>query len=231
MRGFRLIAGIVVAWALLFAPGCKSKTETAKPVDNSGDELRRLQSLLGACEQDKKSLEEEMNRLMRDLAGKDAEVARWRDAAESSNQTSSKLQKELEEFAKRTPGTRAIDGGVLFEDALLYDSGKADLKAGGKAALDKLADLLRGKNAVLRVEGHTDADPIQKSASLWRTRDNFELAAYRALSVTLYLKSRGIPGGNMYLASYGEHKRIAENDTKENKARNRRVEVYIFDQG
>ncbi len=207
--------------------GCRSKeTQPEKPVN---DDSARIAAMLRECEANKQALQSEIERLMRDMAGKDGEIARWRTEAEASRATSSKLQKELEEFASRTPGTRALDGGVLFEESLLFDPGKAELKAGGRNALDMLTDLLRGKDAYLRVEGHTDSDPIQKSASLWKTRDNFELGAYRALAVTVYLKSKGVSGTRMYLASYGEHKPMADNSSKENKQKNRRVEIYIFD--
>lgn len=231
MRSLRSILWVLaVSVSLVATAGCKQPTPKPEPVAPVvQDDTAR--NALQACEKDKKALEDEMQRMMKELAAKDGEIARWRNEAAQHQETSSKLQKELEEFVSRTPGTQSLQDGVLFTEALLFDSGRADLKAGGKAALDKLADILKNKNAYLRVEGHTDSDPIQKSGSLWHTKDNFELGAYRALSVTIYLKSMGVPPAKMYLASYGEHKPIAGNDTKENKAKNRRVEIHIFDKG
>ena len=175
MHRFKSVAGIaLVLVSLGISAGCTKHPPANQPVvpaTQPQDDPAR--NALQACERDKKALEDEMQRMMKDLAAKDGEIARWKGEAAQHQETSSKLQKELEAFASRTPGTQALQDGILFTEALLFDSGRADLKPGGRAALDKLAELLKGKNAYIRVEWHTDSDPILKSGSLWHTKDNF----------------------------------------------------------
>jgi chemotaxis protein MotB len=69
-----------------------------------------------------------------------------------------------------------------------------------------------------------------RSAVLWKTKSNFELAAYRALNVLLKLEADGVPSLKMYIVSWGEHKPLVANDTNENKQKNRRVEFFIYEE-
>ena len=230
MRWVKGIAWVVLSAILVSgSTGCKSKhpapeNNTQPVVQDDG-----TRAALEAATRDKEAAERELQRLMNELASKDSQIAALQGQVQENMQTSTRLQKELEEFARRTPGTQAIDGGLRFEEYLLFDSGRAELKKSGQSALDKLVELLKGKDAYVKVEGHTDTDPIVKSASLWKSKDNFELGAYRALAVVTWLKGRGIPGDHMFLASYGEHKPLVDNTSKEAKSKNRRVEILIYD--
>lgn len=104
---------------------------------------------------------------------------------------------------------------------VLFDSGKARLKPGARKALDRAADIIKKQYAgrLLRIEGHTDPNPIRRSN--WE--DNFDLGAARANEVRRYLQSKGIPQKQMYIASW------AANDPKDpkNYAKNRRVDIVV----
>jgi chemotaxis protein MotB len=111
---------------------------------------------------------------------------------------------------------------VTLPEAILFDSGKAVLKESSKATLAKVAGVIKkhyvGKT--IRVEGHTDADPIKKSS--WK--DNWELSTERALAVVRDLtKVGGIEPKDIYAAGFGEHAPKAGD-----KAKNRRVEIVIL---
>lgn len=114
-------------------------------------------------------------------------------------------------------------GGEVIVSALgdvLFDSGKATLKASAKTSLNKVADVIRGQYSgqIIRVEGYTDTDPIKKSG--WQT--NERLSGERAMAVQEYLVSRGVSKGQVYYAGFGA------NRPKENKAKSRRVEIVIL---
>ncbi len=77
----------------------------------------------------------------------------------------------------------------------------------------------------LRIEGHTDNSPIRTS----RYPSNWELSTSRAVNVVRYLlDKRVIAADRLLAAGFGEYKPIFPNDTLENRARNRRVELLFF---
>lgn len=115
-------------------------------------------------------------------------------------------------------------GRGLRLKAVTFNSGSADLSKRGKRALDQVAADLRSKgNVMVVVDGHTDNDPIRRSPH----RSNWELSGKRAAAVVDYLvKARAVAPKYALLRGFGEHKPITPNDTKANKAKNRRVEIF-----
>jgi chemotaxis protein MotB len=106
-----------------------------------------------------------------------------------------------------------IAGNVLF------DSGKATLKDSARKELDKVAREMRAryKNASVRVEGHTDTDPIRQSK--WKNND--ELSQARADAVMRYLSSKGVDTNRISSMGFGSSK------PKGTKAASRRVEIVV----
>lgn len=116
---------------------------------------------------------------------------------------------------------------ITFIDKILFDSGKADIKKEGLAALNKVTSILRGKarDRDIGVEGHTDNVPITHSG--WKS--NWELSTARATSVLHYLIDKGkIDPAKLSATGYGEHRPIASNDAEEGKHQNRRVEIILL---
>ncbi len=121
-----------------------------------------------------------------------------------------------------TRGTNKLgEATIQIASDVLFDSGKATLKPAAKKTLDKVAGILKKEYAgqTLRVEGHTDPNPVKKSG--WD--DNWDLGAGRARAVLLYLETKGIAKKNMYIASF------ADTDLKSTKnyALDRRVEIVV----
>ena len=87
--------------------------------------------------------------------------------------------------------------------------------------------MLKERYAGRRIDvvGHTDSDPIKKTAKLWN--DNWELSAERALTVLRYMVQRGIPPSTIRAVGCGESRPVASNSTSSGKARNRRVEIVV----
>jgi len=114
---------------------------------------------------------------------------------------------------------------VRMHDSLAFDSGRADLKDGGKALLDKLAASLAQTQAVLLVGGHTDNVPLRADAAF---SSNWSLSAARAVTVVEYLASHHqLPAYRLSAAGYADGEPVASNATEEGRAQNRRVEFRV----
>ncbi|NLY86717.1 MAG: flagellar motor protein MotB [Tissierellia bacterium] len=118
---------------------------------------------------------------------------------------------------------------IRFMDNVFFDSGSAEIKEEAFEILDSVAEILNReefKNRHIKVEGHTDTDPIVRAS---RYETNWELSAARATNVLRYLVEVGSIDGNRISSSgYAYYRNIAPNDTPENKAKNRRVDIVIL---
>ena len=145
-----------------------------------------------------------------------------------------KLARLIEEYSKG--GALAIEGvtpivrpegmGFQVQGGVLFASGKAQVTAEGRKTLDQLVETLKRHGRTVRIDGHTDTDPIRYSK--WKT--NLRLSAERALAVADYLISRGIPAERVAIAGFGEHRPAVTGDTPEVKRRNRRVEILMLNE-
>lgn len=109
---------------------------------------------------------------------------------------------------------------------LLFDSGKSELKTEAAPLIEKIGRILQlyDKN-MIEVEGHTDNVPISSA----KYRDNNVLSMYRALNVADYLREvTTIEPSHIKSSGRGEYVPIADNSTPEGRARNRRVEIKIY---
>ncbi|WP_077367466.1 flagellar motor protein MotB [Anaerosalibacter sp. Marseille-P3206] len=147
-----------------------------------------------------------------------------------------KLKGVIEEYAesidlenKITLTTEERGLVIRFADSVFFDSGKADIKPESKKILHYVAELLNRnefKEKQIKVEGHTDSDPIYRSITY---PTNWELSAIRATNVLRYLvEVESIDGERISSSGYSYYRPIAPNDTKENKAKNRRVDIVIL---
>lgn len=113
---------------------------------------------------------------------------------------------------------------IILTGDLLFDSGQALLRPTAQESLAKIAALLRKTPYAINVIGHTDDRPI---ATL-QFPSNWELSAARASAVARYLiDSQKIPASQFYITGYGFYKPVRPNDTPQNRAANRRVELII----
>ena len=117
---------------------------------------------------------------------------------------------------------------VKMVDKILFASGSADVKKDGKKVLSQVADILKKvEDRQILVEGHTDNVPIS-SRLREKFPSNWELSTARATNVVRYLQdSGGIDPTLLSAVGYGEHKPIASNETKEGKAKNRRIAIVL----
>ncbi len=114
---------------------------------------------------------------------------------------------------------------IRITEAVLFDSGKADLKPQARQVLDKIVKIIRATPYPVRVEGHTDSLPIHNA----QFPSNWELSAARAATVVHYLiKTHAYPPSKLSLAGYGSTRPVASNATPAGRARNRRIELVVL---
>ncbi len=106
---------------------------------------------------------------------------------------------------------------------ILYSSAKADLSLEGLAVLRKLLPVLRGSDYIITVEGHTDALPIRGG----QYPSNWELSSARAGRVVRYLAANGVGRARLRAIGYADTRPLADNDTEQGRASNRRVEIIL----
>ena len=149
-----------------------------------------------------------------------------------------KLQKYKSEFfgqLSETLGQREdiqIKGDrFIFQSEILFESGSADIQAGGRVALSLVAKTLidlsnqipTDLNWILQVDGHTDKVPIATA----RFPSNWELSHARALEVVKFFIQQGIPADKLSANGYGEHQPISLGSSPEDLKLNRRIELKI----
>ena len=130
-----------------------------------------------------------------------------------------------------------IDNGVLevdvdeqkvvirIKESGSFPSGSASLIPGFEPVLERIGKVLQSTSGLVVVAGHTDNIPIATS----RFRSNWELSASRSVTVVHSLERlSGIPSERFMVEGHAATVPIAENNTAENRARNRRVEIGIF---
>ncbi|QOV87419.1 OmpA/MotB family protein [Humisphaera borealis] len=145
------------------------------------------------------------------------------------------LVSELTTFAQQNPDVVEFDeakGLVKFKSDVTFSAGSAVVKPEAKTVIDKLAAILNGPMASqheLLVCGHTDNVPVSNPVTKKNGHlDNWYLSAHRAIAVSQELRTVGVQSNRMMVAGYADQKPVAANDSDANKARNRRVEVFIL---
>lgn len=206
MLGSRLI-GISVLTLLagsLFSSGCISATAHQREIK------RRM-----TAEYRTREYAARINEL-------EAERARFTAQANNSQVREKELKTMLDEARKAINwgdfGLHAgSDGALSLAGDLTFSRGRHTLSSKGKKELDKVAKaLIQSTASRVRIEGHTDSDPIKRSSYL----DNLHLSIMRAHSVARYLASKGVDARFISVTGYGQYKPRGKN-----KADNRRVEI------
>tara|TARA_R110002051_G_scaffold120997_4_gene194215 strand:+ start:35832 stop:36812 length:981 start_codon:yes stop_codon:yes gene_type:complete len=189
----------------------KDLAENKAALDTERKRLEKLQQDL----EDRSARVDELESV---IAAKDASMRALKDA----------ISKALTDFEGKGLTVEQRDGKVYvsLENKLLFDSGSWMVGANGRTAVKQLGTVL-GDNpdiAVL-IEGHTDDVPYGGSGNL---SGNWDLSAKRATAIVDILRENNrIDPKNLTAAGRGEYAPVAPNDTAENKAKNRRIEVIL----
>ena len=114
---------------------------------------------------------------------------------------------------------------VSLKQAAFFPSGTDAVDLATMPTLEKVAGALKAVSNPVRIEGHTDSMPIHTP----RFRSNWDLSAARSIAIMEVLSSRfEIPPQRLAIAGYADTVPVADNDTPEGRARNRRVDLVIL---
>jgi len=152
----------------------------------------------------------------------------WRDANWTPATAAAACDGALVKAAEAAPAAAApaaaapaaVASKVTFAADAFFDFDKSVLKPEGKAKLDDLVSKVQGINLeVIVAVGHTD--------SVGSDAYNQKLSERRAQAVKAYLESKGIDKSRVYTEGKGEKQPVADNKTKDGRAKNRRVEIEV----
>ncbi len=115
---------------------------------------------------------------------------------------------------------------LTLNGAILFDSGQCEIRADAVPLVDKIGKILElYEHNIIEVEGHTDNVPIHTA----KYPDNNVLSMYRALTVADYIRSiTSLNPAYIKSSGRGDYVPVADNTTEEGRARNRRVEIKIY---
>lgn len=164
------------------------------------------------------------------MSPQDAEEAAKQAQAEERNFQD--LKKRIDKLAREAGLAQKLSTTVtpdglkirLVTDGVLFDSGSAVVKSGGRPTLAEIGRIIdhEGTHPV-QVEGHTDDQPINTS----QYPSNWQLSGARAAAVVQQLNAAGVSGKRMSLAGYAAQHPVAGNATPAGRAQNRRVEIIL----
>jgi len=188
-------------------------------------QLGSLSSALGSSEKSQNLAKLEIaslgKRLNAALAKRVKQLARYR----------SVFFQDLSNILKKRSDIRVVGDRFVFQSEVLFAKGEADINSVGLEEIKKLGAALvelQGQipseiNWVLRVDGHTDADPIDTE----KFPSNWELSAARAIAVVRQLVAEGVPEKRLVAAGFGEFHPLDPGTSEEAFERNRRIELKL----
>lgn len=182
-------------------------------------------------------MDSKMQELAEELGASREEIKELQESIQNLENEKLKLSEELAERIEESLAENFLSDQVdvtfdancvvlTFNGAFLFDSGKADLKTEALPMLNKIGKILsKYADDNIEIEGHTDSVPLNGG----RYENNDVLSSYRALAVFDYLKDNAsIDPSIMKHSGRGEYEPIADNSTPEGRAKNRRVEIKIY---
>ncbi|MBK8100183.1 MAG: OmpA family protein [Planctomycetes bacterium] len=216
------------AWAalLLVAAACVSPEEHRRALQDRSN----LQAQIEALSKHQNGLAAENDRLRRELESLRPRVA----DADWVRDQKQKLEDLLKRYEQNSPG--AVPGvelvstpeGLAFRvlGGVLFASGSNEVSSQGKATLTNLIATLKQQGKRIRVDGHTDDQPIVNSK--WGT--NLHLSVARSIAVAEFLMQSGLPAERVGVAGFGEHRPTETGKDDAARQKNRRVEILMLEQ-
>lgn len=209
---------------------CDEEVEKLK-ADFDGERSRLLSEISSL----KKGYEEKINGLKSQIESLNSEIADLKKLNEKQRaelarmeSQANELEKQLEEEIKKgdirlkKSRNRLI---INIDDRISFDSGKAELKKEVRPSLKKIREILaQYPEYNIIIEGHTDDVPIKTK----QFRDNWQLSTERALAVLDYiLEDSALKPERFSATGCGKYRPVVPNDSKENRALNRRVDIIV----
>jgi len=207
-------------------------TEASEQVAILNQQLAALRRQIGALNQALETSEakdQEQKDRIKDLGAR-LNVALAKRVQELSSYRSDFFGR-LRKLLGNRPGIRIVGDRFVFQSEVLFPSGSNLLNPAGQIEMTKLATALKEIareipskiNWVLRVDGHTDSQPINTPIF----PSNWELSSARAISVVRHLIAQGVPANRLVAAGFGEFQPLDFSQTPQAYAKNRRIELKL----
>lgn len=143
------------------------------------------------------------------------------------------LKKQLEaamgkELAKHEMALQVTPQGFIIslKELGFFNSGQAKLLPGADAKIIRIAQVLAKHGLEIRIEGHSDDQPIHNA----QFSSNWDLSAARAMTVLFLLVDQGgFDPSKLSASGYGQYRPVADNSTPEGRRMNRRVDLVVID--
>ncbi len=190
------------------------------------EQMETLRQAHEALDSDVRRLRQTERELSDNLAKREAELASRSQEVDRLRSTYDGLVADLEsEVAAGQIAIQQLRDGLRLDvkEDVLFASGSAAVNAHGKEVLGKVAERVKSVPHRIEVGGHTDDVPIHTA----RFPSNWELASARATGVVRILSDRGVDAARLSAVSFAEFAPVADNDTPQGRARNRRIEITL----
>lgn len=171
-----------------------------------------------------------VEKTLESIKEKDLKITRLQDAITKKDSVTLALVTGLKrEVGINDPDIEInVEKGVVFisiADKLLFQSGSYNVTTKAQDVLAKVAKVVNSRpNFECMVEGHTDSQSYQKGVLI----DNWDLSVKRSTSIIRVLQELGVNPGQLIAAGRSSYVPLADNDTAENRAKNRRTRVVIL---
>ena len=198
-----------------------------RQVEELRAQVAAVQSALGISDQKLRDKDIEITNLGQKLNTALAEKV------EELKQYRSEFFGKLRALLAGKPGITIVGDRFVFQSEVLFPLGKADLTPAGVTQMTELATTIKDIAAtiptdvhwILRVDGHTDPQPLKGGAF----PSNWELSAARAITVVKLLITYGVPPEHLAATGFGEFQPFAAGDSADDYAKDRRIELRLTD--
>jgi chemotaxis protein MotB len=196
-------------------------------IDQLKSQLSSIASSLELTQQENKQKDVQIanlgQRLNVALAAKVEELQQYR----------SEFFGKLRTLLANRSGITVVGDRFVFQSEVLFPVGSADLTPAGAAQMTALAVTIKDIASeippdlrwVLRVDGHTDPQPVKSG----QFASNWELSAARAITVVKLLIADGVPADHLAATAFGEYQPFGPGDTPDAYAKDRRIELRLTD--
>ena len=200
-------------------------------INKNLEQISKTNSELSQLEENKLALQKELAASQELLNSSEAQLKTMRQIEAETKKRNEIYARFVSELQKMIDGgqlTVSIEKGrivINLPENVLFATGHSNVNPEGQEALKQIASVLKEfSDRSFQVEGHTDNVPM-KSA---RYPSNWELSTARALNVVHLMIQEGVDAKNISAAGFGEFQPRADNETKEGRALNRRIEIIML---